>query len=226
MGLRGVVVMASGGIDSTTLVYQLKDQGYHRLHLLGFDYGQRHRKELVYAQIIAKRLDADFDIIDLTSMTHLLKGSALTDNSVEVPNGHYTDDSIKATVVPNRNAVMLTIAYSVAIAGGARGVAIGVHAGDHPVYADCRPEFISAFGHMQQVVDNKVWLYAPFVLWTKAEIVQKGTKLGVPYDMTWSCYKGGEVHCGVCGTCTERQEAFEVAGVKDPTEYKGGHGDA
>jgi 7-cyano-7-deazaguanine synthase len=128
------------------------------------------------------------------------------------------------TVVPNRNAIMLSIAYGVAVAEGAEMVATGVHAGDHFVYPDCRPEFVEAFDMMQKKAvegfgDESLRLYAPFLKWTKADIVAVGTHLGVPYADTWSCYEGGEVHCGLCGTCVERREAFQLARVRDPTAY-------
>ncbi len=151
-------------------------------------------------------------------------GSALTDD-VDVPHGHYAAENMAVTVVPNRNAIMLSIAYGVAVARGARIVAAAVHAGDHYVYPDCRPGFVEAFDRMQREAvegfgDPSLCLYAPFVHKTKAEIVEIGAALGVPYEDTWSCYEGGEVHCGLCGTCNERKEAFRLAGVPDPTEYR------
>ncbi len=153
-----------------------------------------------------------------------MKGSALTDN-IPVPHGHYAALNMATTVVPNRNAILLSIAYGVAVAEGDRIVATGVHAGDHFVYPDCRPRFIEAFDEMQREAvegfgDESLRLYAPFVEKTKAEIVEVGARLGVPYADTWSCYEGGETHCGLCGTCVERREAFEISGVPDPTRYK------
>lgn len=129
------------------------------------------------------------------------------------------------TVVPNRNAIMLSIAYGVAVAEGAEVVATGVHAGDHFVYPDCRPEFIEAFDEMQKKAvegfgDESLRLYAPFVKLTKADIVAEGARLGVPYADTWSCYEGGEVHCGLCATCGERRASFVEAGLNDPTVYR------
>lgn len=218
------VTIISGGMDSVTLAYLLASEGFS-LHLLSFDYGQRHLKELEYAKLCAERLDAKFDIVDISGIGRLLKGSALTD-SVPVPHGHYAAPSMAITVVPNRNAIMLSIAYGVAVAEGAEVVATGVHAGDHFVYPDCRPEFIEAFDKMQKKAvkgfgEDSLRLYAPFVNWSKADIVATGTRLGVPYADTWSCYEGGEVHCGECGTCVERKESFQLAGVQDPTVYAG-----
>jgi 7-cyano-7-deazaguanine synthase len=138
---------------------------------------------------------------------------------------HYAAENMSVTVVPNRNAIMLSIAYGVAVARGASLVACAVHAGDHYVYPDCRPEFIEAFDQMQSRAvegfgDPDLRLDAPFMRKTKTEIVEIGYTLGVPYEDTWSCYEGGELHCGLCGTCTERKEAFRLAGIHDPTKYR------
>jgi 7-cyano-7-deazaguanine synthase len=219
---KKAVAIVSGGTDSVTLAYRLASEGYS-LHLLSVDYGQRHLKELEYARLCAERLDANFDVADISGVGRLLKGSALTDE-LSVPHGHYAAPNMAITVVPNRNAILLSIAYGVAVAEGAKIVAIGVHAGDHFVYPDCRPEFVEAFDEMQKKAvegfgEESLRLYAPFLEWSKAEIVAAGARLGVPYADTWSCYEGGEVHCGRCGTCVERREAFQVAGVQDPTVY-------
>ena len=216
------IAIVSGGLDSVTLAYLLASRGY-TLHLLSFNYGQRHVRELEYAARCAGDLGAQHTIIDLSSITPLLSGSALTDN-IDVPEGHYAAPNMRLTVVPNRNAIMLAVAYAVAVAEGATVVATGVHAGDHPVYPDCRPDFIEAFDRMERYATDGyaasgLHLYAPFVNMTKAEIVALGAALFVPYADTWSCYKGGSAHCGVCGTCVERREAFQLAGVADPTIY-------
>lgn len=210
-------------MDSVTLAYLLASEGFS-LHLLSVNYGQRHLKELEYAKLCAERLGAEFDVADISSIGRLLKGSALTDD-VLVPHGHYAASNMTTTVVPNRNATMLSIAYGVAVAEGAEIVATGVHAGDHFVYPDCRPGFIEAFDAMQKKAvegfgDASLRLHAPFVEWSKADIVATGDRLGVPYADTWSCYEGGEIHCGLCATCVERIEAFQIAGVRDPTVYE------
>ncbi len=217
------IAIVSGGLDSVTLAYLLHAEGYE-LHLLSFDYGQRHKKELAFAELCAKRLRAAFDVVDLSSITRFLKGSALTD-AIPVPDGHYAAPTMAITVVPNRNAMMLSVAYAVAVAEQARVVAIGVHAGDHFIYPDCRPAFITAFDAMQRIAvegfgEPQLRLEAPFMYISKDQIVRLGTSLQVPYIDTWSCYKGGEIHCGTCGTCIERKEAFELAGFPDPTEYE------
>lgn len=220
---REAVAIVSGGMDSVTLAYLLASEGYG-LHLISVDYGQRHRKEIEYAKLCATRLGASFDVADISAVGRLLSGSALTDD-VDVPHGHYASENMAVTVVPNRNAIMLTIAYGVAVARNSALVAAAMHAGDHYVYPDCRPEFVESFEAMQKRAvegfgDPSLRLYAPFIHDTKAGIVEFGARLGVPFRDTWSCYEGGELHCGLCGTCNERREAFELAGVPDPTEYR------
>lgn len=194
------------------------------MHLLAFNYGQRHKKELQFASMCARRLNAEFSLIDLSSVGALLGGSALTDQSIEVPEGHYEAPNMALTVVPNRNAIMLSIAYGVAVAEGADKIGIAVHAGDHAVYPDCRPDFINLMTAMERVATEGfsvpgLAVYAPFINYSKAKIVEIGTRFEVPFGDTWSCYKGERFHCGKCGTCVERHEAFELAGVTDPTVY-------
>jgi 7-cyano-7-deazaguanine synthase len=221
--MKKAILIVSGGLDSVTLAHWYASRGYE-LHLIGFNYGQRHKKELEYAARCALRLHATFDQVDLSSLAHLLKGSSLTDGSIEVPDGHYAAPTMASTVVPNRNALMLSVAYAIAVAEQAELVAIGVHAGDHYVYPDCRPNFIGSFETMESYATEGfgspvLHLEAPFVNIGKHDIVRLGTELQVPYNETWSCYKGNLVHCGTCGTCVERQEAFELAKVADPTIY-------
>ena len=217
------IAIVSGGLDSVTLAYLLRSQGYD-LHLLSFDYGQKHRKELEFARQCAKDLGADFDVVDLSGFSHLIGGSALTDANIAVPHGHYAAPNMAITVVPNRNAIFLTLAYGVAVAEKANRVAIGVHGGDHFVYPDCRPDFLIQFEKMQFLAVGgfgapDLELEAPFCALDKTGIVREGARLGVPFEKTWSCYEGGDLHCGQCGTCVERIEAFAQAGVPDPTIY-------
>jgi 7-cyano-7-deazaguanine synthase len=221
---RRAVAVVSGGLDSTTMAYSLQAQGYS-LIAISFDYGQRHRKELAFAEHMAADLDASWTLIDLhaAGLTSFLTGSALTDEAVAVPDGHYADESMRITVVPNRNAIMLSIACALAVTRDAGAVAFGAHTGDHFVYPDCRPEFVRAFGAMVNVAVEglaTIEILAPFLSVTKTDIVKLGAQLQVPFERTWSCYKGGALHCGTCGTCFERREAFALAGVADPTIYE------
>jgi 7-cyano-7-deazaguanine synthase len=218
-----VVCVVSGGLDSSVLAHHVRAEK-RIVRLLSFDYGQRHAKELEYAALLARDLRAQHDVVDLRSAGALLSGSALTDERVDVPDGHYTDESMKATVVANRNAIFVNVAVGVAVASKAWAVAVGIHAGDHPIYPDCRPPFVAAAEHLAKVanegfIDPRFRLQAPFLEWTKADIVRRGAELGVDFTRTWSCYKGGAAHCGTCGTCVERREAFDLAGLPDPTVY-------
>ena len=222
--MSGVVALVSGGLDSVTLAHLLARDHAGPLHLVSVDYGQRHVQELDYARRCAGRLGARWDVVDLRSLQPLLGGSALTDSTVEVPSGHYADDTMRITVVPNRNAVMLAVAYAVAVSDAADVVATAVHAGDHAIYPDCRPAFVDAFRAMENLATEGFaapdLLKAPFIHMTKADIVRLGAELGVPFVDTWSCYRGGDRQCGTCGTCVERREAFSEAGIEDPTIYQ------
>lgn len=215
------VVVCSGGLDSVTLAHVVADTR-DLTRLVSFDYGQRHAKELEFAARAATRLGVPHDVIDMRGIGAVLTGSALTQDDVDVPDGHYAEDTMRITVVPNRNAIMLTVAYGIAAAHGDNAVATAVHGGDHFIYPDCRPEFTRAFEVMQnQALDGyaDVSLFTPFVDIPKADIVTIGARHNVPFGDTWSCYKGGANHCGRCGTCVERREAFAIAGVDDPTTY-------
>lgn len=214
-------VICSGGLDSVVLAHRTQAE-HHLSGLLSFDYGQRHRKELDFAAACGARLRVPHEIIDMRQIGQSLSGSALTDD-VAVPDGHYAEETMRITVVPNRNAIMLAIAFGVAAARGGEAVALAVHGGDHFIYPDCRPGFVSAFEAMQRHALEgyaDVMLLAPYVHLPKSAIVLDGVRHGAPFAETWSCYKGGERHCGRCGTCVERCEAFALAGVKDPTEYE------
>lgn len=192
--------------------------------VISFDYGQRHDRELAFAVRAAQHLDARHHLVDLSALASVLTGSALTDMTIDVPDGHYRDESMRATVVPNRNAIFLSVATGLAVAIGADTVAIAVHAGDHPIYPDCRPAFIAAFEQQARLANEgfshpDLRIEAPFLASTKVDIVRLGAELGVDLAATWSCYRGGDRHCGTCGTCVERREAFHDAGVIDPTAY-------
>lgn len=214
------LVICSGGLDSVTLAYKAAAERVLG-GLLSFDYGQRHVKELDSAAACARRLGVPHRVVDLRSVGAALSGSALTDD-VAVPDGHYAEETMRITVVPNRNAIMLAVAFGMAAAEQAGAVAAAVHGGDHFIYPDCRPGFVAAFQAMQDAAlegyaDVRLW--TPYVQGSKADIVRDGARLGVPFAETWSCYKGGLRHCGRCGTCVERREAFHLAGVADPTAY-------
>jgi 7-cyano-7-deazaguanine synthase len=216
------VAIVSGGMDSATLAYWLKAQGYD-LELLSFDYGQRHRRELECARYQATQLGAVHAIIDISGIRPLLRGSALTDD-VPMPHGQYAEESMRLTVVPNRNAIMLSIAWGLACSSNADVLAYGAHAGDHYIYPDCRPEFIEQLGAAMLTGTtghrkNDLRLIAPFLGKTKAEIAALGQELNVPFEHTWTCYEGGDEHCGKCGSCDERKEAFRVSRVLDVTTY-------
>ena len=167
-------------------------------------------------------LEVPCDIVDLSALRPLIAGqSSLTNPFIEVPEGHYANVTMKATVVPNRNMILLAVAIGHAISLGYDAVAYGAHSGDHAIYPDCREVFAAAMSTAALLCDwREIKLLRPFVDITKADIVELGAELSVPYALTWSCYRGGELHCGKCGTCVERREAFELAGVEDPTEYQ------
>lgn len=220
--LTPAVVLLSGGLDSSTLLAHARDSlAVDPMLALSVDYGQRHARELRSAEQIAKHYRTRHEVLDLTGWGKLLGGSALTDPTVDVPHGHYADDNMRSTVVPNRNATMLAAAAGVAAAIGARVVLTAVHAGDHAVYPDCRPEFIESMSQTAMLgTGGDVFVDAPFVHWTKTDIAEHAGRLSVPIDLTWSCYEGGEQHCGRCGTCVERREALHDAGVDDTTLYE------
>lgn len=217
------VAIVSGGMDSVVLAHLLKSEG-HELTLMSFNYGQRHKKELEYAMMAANDLGANHVIVDLSHLTGLISSSSLTNSEIEVPDGHYAEQTMKQTVVPNRNAIMLNIAAGYAISVGARFIATAVHGGDHYIYPDCRPSFIKSVDLMLSIanegfIDPYFRVLAPFLYADKTFIASEGARLGVDFTKTWSCYKGGEIHCGSCGTCFERREAMRDAGVPDPTLY-------
>ncbi|WP_041736623.1 7-cyano-7-deazaguanine synthase QueC [Caldicellulosiruptor acetigenus] len=216
--MRAVVVL-SGGVDSTTLLYDVKSQGYE-VFAISFLYGQKHSKELEFAKKTCKLLSVPHKIVDISFFAELAP-SALTTPDWNVPEGYYTDSTMKQTVVPNRNMVLLSISAAYAISLGAKKLFYGAHAGDHPIYPDCRKEFVEAMKNALYLADYiGLELEAPYVDMKKEDILRRGLELGVDYSLTWSCYKGGQKACGRCGTCTERIEAFKKVGMKDPIEYE------
>lgn len=206
----------SGGLDSTVALWLSRNNG--PVMAVSFIYGQRHReRELTAASAICAAYGIDHRTVTLGS----LGGSALTDLDAAIPVGHYADASMSATVVPGRNLLFIANALPIAHSIGASSIVIGVHSGDHPIYADCRPVFIDAArAAVEASTDGAITLDAPLLHLDKAGIVRLGAELGAPMSDTWSCYVGGAVHCGRCGTCYERREAFTLAGVTDPTIYE------
>lgn len=216
--MRKALVLLSGGMDSATALALALSMG-GEAEAVSFDYGQRHSKELDYAAELAKAYGVKHTVLDLSGASAAFEGSALT-SDIDVPLGHYEDESMKQTVVPNRNMIMLSLAAGLAISRGLDDVMYAAHSGDHAIYPDCRPEFASAVALAISLGNyDAPTLVTPFIRKTKADIAREGARLGVPFELTWSCYLGEKFHCGACGTCTERREAFELAGVTDPTVY-------
>lgn len=205
-------------MDSITLLYDHKDE----IALgISFDYGSNHNaREIPFAKIHCERLGIKHITINLDFMHQYFK-SSLLDGAEAIPEGHYADDNMKSTVVPFRNGIMLSIAIGIAESNNLDQVFIANHGGDHTIYPDCRPEFINAIDAAATAgTYNNVKVVAPYTKITKSDIARIGKKLGIDYTETWSCYKGGEVHCGKCGTCVERKEALAEAGIEDKTIYE------
>jgi 7-cyano-7-deazaguanine synthase len=212
------VIILSGGMDSTTLLYDLHSRG-HELFALSFDYGQKHARELECAVDLCAGLQIPHYIVDLAWELGPLLSSSLTRENEPIPTGHYQDESMKSTVVPNRNMIMLSVAAGYAITIGANAIAYAAHAGDHAIYPDCRPVFREALQGVLNVCHYEpIELVTPYIDITKGDICAIGRDLGVPYQLTWTCYLGEEYPCGKCGACTERREAFDFAGIPDPLE--------
>lgn len=213
------VVIFSGGLDSTVLLHKIAKES-SEIHGLSFNYGQRHKKELDFAKIQAAALCTSWQMIDISFLSGIASASALTDHSLALPLEHYTHNNQKITVVPNRNMVMLSIAIALAENNSCDSVYFGPHANDFAIYPDCRPEFVEQLSRASELATyNRIKVFAPFVNMKKSDIVMLGAKLGVDFSATWSCYAGGEQHCGKCATCQERKEAFVIAGIADPTVY-------
>ena len=215
---KNSVIIVSGGMDSITLLYDHKDE----IALgISFDYGSNHNaREIPFAKMHCERLGIKHITINLDFMHQYFK-SSLLDGADAIPEGHYADDNMKSTVVPFRNGIMLSIAIGIAESNDLDQVFIANHGGDHTIYPDCRPEFINAIDSAAKAgTYNNVKVIAPYTKITKSDIARIGKKLGIDYTETWSCYKGGEKHCGKCGTCVERKEALFEAGIEDYTIYE------
>ncbi|MBO7100593.1 MAG: 7-cyano-7-deazaguanine synthase QueC [Bacteroidales bacterium] len=218
MAEKDSVIIYSGGLDSTTLLYEERE----RVALaVTFDYGSNHAaREIACARHHCALLGIEHLLIDLAFMKRYFNSSLLS-GAEAIPDGSYDDENMRSTVVPFRNGIMLSVACGLAEDRRLKRVLIANHGGDHAIYPDCRPEFVAAMGAaMQAGTYADVQLAAPYTHLTKSEIVRRGATLGIDYGQTYSCYRGGEHHCGTCGTCTERREAFREAGINDPTQYE------
>ena len=216
--MKKSLIILSGGMDSVTLLHEYKDS---IALAVTFDYGANHAgKEIPLAKLHCDRLGIRHIVIPLDFMRQYFK-SSLLEGGEAIPEGHYTDENMKSTVVPFRNGIMLAIACGIAESNGLQYVMIANHAGDHAIYPDCRGTFISSMSEaMSYGTYEHIKIMAPYTSLTKGEIALQGKEMGLDYSETWSCYKGGEKHCGKCGTCVERKEALAFAGISDPTEYE------
>lgn len=216
--MKDSLIVVSGGMDSVTMMYEYAEQ---IALAVSFDYGSNHNaKEIECAKLHCERLGIRHLIIPLAFMGQYFK-SSLLEGADAIPEGHYTAENMKSTVVPFRNGIMLSIACGLAESNGLKKVLIANHGGDHTIYPDCRPEFINAMSSAMTLgTDTEVEIFAPYTNITKSDIARHGKALNLNYAETWSCYKGGDKHCGKCGTCVERIEALAEAGIKDTTEYE------
>jgi len=214
-----VVVIYSGGMDSFTVLHRALADG-HEVYALSFNYGQKHKKELAYAANVCEKLGIPHKVVDITAINQLLAGSSLTDD-IAIPEGDYEEASMKSTVVPNRNMILLSLAIGYAVSLDANAVYYGAHAGDHAIYPDCRPEFVEKMNAVSVVANYQpVAVYSPYLTVDKAAILADGLQLGLDYSQTWTCYNGREHACGRCGACSERLQAFAANHVTDPLTYE------
>ena len=216
--MKDSVIILSGGMDSVTLLY---DQQERIALAVSFDYGSKHNaREIPFARLHCERLGIRHIVIPLDFMTKYFT-SSLLQGGADIPEGHYADDNMRSTVVPFRNGIMLSIAVGIAESAGLQHVMMANHGGDHTIYPDCRPEFVEAMSEAARTgTFPGITLLCPFTNMTKADIARRGGELGIDYAETWSCYRGGDRHCGRCGTCVERREALRDAGIEDTTEYE------
>lgn len=215
---KGLIIW-SGGLDSTSLLFHLK--GNMDISAVHFSYGSKHNpREEERVQAMAKEFNIPTTFIQLQFIGKLFK-SNLLESGDAIPHGHYADENMKQTVVPFRNGIMLSIAAGLAESMNIQSVYIGAHAGDHTIYPDCRPNFIAQMaGAIKYGTWDNISLFAPFSEMSKGDIVKIGHEAMTPFGSTYTCYEGGDLHCGKCGACVERREAFQLAGVKDPTIYQ------
>ena len=214
-----VVVIFSGGMDSFTVLNRALKDG-KEVYALTFDYGQKHVKEIACASKVCEQLGVAHKVIDISAINQLLAGSSLTDD-IDIPEGHYEAKSMKSTVVPNRNMILLSLAVGYAVSVKASQVYYGAHSGDHAIYPDCRPEFVMKMNDVCQIANYEaVEIFSPYLTDTKSDILTDGLKMGLSYENTWTCYNGREKACGRCGACQERLEAFADNKTTDPLAYE------
>ena len=213
------IVLLSGGMDSVAAFYDARSH-HDVVAAISFDYGAKHNhKEIPFAAYHCRKFNVEHRVIPLDFVGELFKSDLLKSGGA-IPDGHYEEETMKSTVVPFRNGIMLSIAAGFAESKDASGLVIAAHAGDHAIYPDCREEFMKSMGDAIRLGTYAgIKLLRPFIAMTKAEIAARGHALGVDFSQTWSCYKGAALHCGTCGTCVERREAFMLAGLVDPTLY-------
>lgn len=213
------VVVYSGGMDSFTVLHEALAI-HTEVFAISFNYGQRHSKELMVAADVCKRLKIEHKVVDITAINSLMAGSSLT-SDIEIPEGHYEDDNMKSTVVPNRNMILLSLAIAYAVSLEADKVYYGAHSGDHHIYPDCRPEFVAAMNAVSKIANYQpVEIVTPFLNHSKGDILAAGLLRHLDYSNTWTCYNGRELACGKCGACVERLEAFAQQNTIDPLEYE------
>ena len=219
MSASKVVVLVSGGMDSVAALYEAR-AAHEVVGAVSFNYDSKHNcREIPFAARHCEKLGIAHRVIPLVFMNELFTSHLLASGG-DIPDGHYEEQTMKQTVVPFRNGIMLAIAGGYAESIGATGLVIAAHAGDHAIYPDCRETFMQAMdGALRSGTYAEIGLLRPFIAMSKAQIARRGHELGVDFSQTWSCYKGGEIHCGTCGTCVERREAFQLAGLPDPTKY-------
>ncbi|WP_339721175.1 7-cyano-7-deazaguanine synthase QueC [Marinomonas primoryensis] len=214
-----VVVVYSGGMDSFTVLNTAIQNGLD-VYALSFDYGQKHSKELEVAAQVCRTLGVSHKVVDITAINSLMANSSLTGDT-KIPEGHYEDDSMKSTVVPNRNMVLLSMAIAYAVSLKAGKVYYGAHSGDHHIYPDCRPEFVDAMNAVSKIANyQSVEIVTPFLYSSKGDILKAGLSMNLDYANTWTCYNGREKSCGKCGACCERLDAFREQGKTDPLDYE------